>query len=119
MGKKINYLSILVLLVMGCSSKKHSKYDNIIGKWQGSTDWINLTLVFTKEGFSYYEKLHNLKFDCKYKIKDDTLFLLRGDSSEKHFIYKVNNKELKFSALKPGSVDVSDIEGINFKRVGN
>lgn len=119
MGKKINYLSVLILIIMGCSSKKHSSEDSIIGKWQGSTDWINLTLVFTKEGFSYYEKVNNLKFDCRYKIKDDTLFLLRGDSSEKHFIYKVNKKELKFNAENPGSVDVSDIDGINFKRVSN
>ena len=119
MKRKINYLSVLLLIIMGCSIKKHSSEESIIGKWQGSTDWINLTLVFTKEDFSFYEKVNDLKFNCRYKINNDTLFLYRGDSSEIHFIYKVDKKELKFNAKNPGSIGVSDIDGINFKRVSN
>ena len=116
MERKIKHYALLLLLYVGCQTKKHPQSEMIIGKWYSYTDWANLSIEFNSDSFFYNEKINNLKFVCGYKIYGETLMLLRGDNIDKHIIFKVDKKELKFNAIDTKKKDVSFIDGLDFRK---
>lgn len=108
----------MLFVLSACVSKKEATHnDNIIGRWEAKFNNLDLMLKFTKDTLLYDDLESKTEFKCKYSINNDTLFLQRADSLEKHFISRVDLNTLKLDNLYGEYKDVPALDGLIFNRI--